>query len=73
MKRSITDWIWTQIKFLCFLTPTFSLLPTVSIAQITFERTYGDTSNDQGNSVQQTSDGGYIVAGNTSSFGAGSN
>ncbi|MCH7760724.1 hypothetical protein IIA15_04890 [candidate division TA06 bacterium] len=64
--------MWTRIIFLCLLHTTYYLLPAISIAQINFERTYGDTSNDQGNSVQQTSDGGYIVAGNTSSFGAGS-
>ncbi|TET20794.1 MAG: T9SS type A sorting domain-containing protein [Candidatus Cloacimonadota bacterium] len=41
-------------------------------AQITFERWYGGTSWDGGYSVAQTSDGGYIVAGWTESYGAGS-
>lgn len=32
---------------------------------------YGGTDADLGRSIQQTSDGGYILAGQTSSFGAG--
>jgi uncharacterized protein YuzE len=40
-------------------------------AQVRFARTYGGTNNDGAYSVRQTSDGGYIVAGRTSSFGAG--
>src|ERR1700719_3184028 len=35
-------------------------------------RTYGGASDDRANSVQPTSDGGFVVAGRTSSFGAGS-
>jgi len=40
-------------------------------AQVRFARTYGGTEQDEARSVQQTSDGGYIVAGHTNSFGAG--
>ena len=48
------------------------LLVSLSNAQQTWERTYGDTLDDAGRSVQQTQDGGYIVAGGTGSFGTGS-
>ena len=44
---------------------------TTSLSQITFERMYGGPSGDEGQSVQQTSDGGFIIAGRTASFGAG--
>ena len=36
-------------------------------------KTFGETSNDFGLSVQQTSDGGYIMTGPTRSFGNGNN
>lgn len=35
---------------------------------VEWERTYGGEDWDEASSIQQTSDGGYIVAGNTSSF-----
>jgi hypothetical protein len=38
----------------------------------TWAKTYGGSGDDEPYSIQQTSDGGYIVAGPTSSFGAGS-
>ena len=50
----------------------FLFLAAPAEAVITFERTYGGTSEDGGFSVQETQDGGYIIAGMTYSFGAGS-
>ena len=38
---------------------------------LVWQQTFGGTADDAANSVQKTSDGGYIVAGTTSSFGAG--
>ena len=38
---------------------------------VTWQKTYGGTQYDFAYSVQQTADGGYIVAGQTDSFGAG--
>jgi hypothetical protein len=48
------------------------LIKTNVNGDTTWTRTYGGTDDDRGYSVQQTLDGGYIVAGWTRSFGAGS-
>jgi hypothetical protein len=47
------------------------LVKTDGQGELLWERTFGGAGNDVGVSVQQASDGGYIVAGNTDSFGAG--
>jgi hypothetical protein len=47
------------------------LLPATLRAQITFERTYGGTVDDLGYAVQQAPDSGYIIAGQSGSYGAG--
>ncbi len=47
------------------------LLKLDAAGNVAWEKTYGGTGTDEANSVQQTSDQGYIVAGRTESFGAG--
>ncbi len=50
-----------------------NLLSTTAPAPVgtTWAKTYGGSGGDEAHSIQQTADGGYIVAGYTDSFGAG--
>ncbi|MFZ8835404.1 MAG: hypothetical protein ACO2O5_14605 [Candidatus Caldipriscus sp.] len=47
------------------------LIKTDANGNLIWAKTYGGTYDDWASSVQQTSDGGYIVAGYTESLGAG--
>ncbi|MFH1010392.1 MAG: hypothetical protein V1784_04055 [bacterium] len=51
----------------------FYLVKTNSQCDALWTRTYGGSSEDRAQSVQQTADGGYVVTGYTGSFGAGLN
>jgi hypothetical protein len=64
--------LWVMGLMLALLSVSLVALFTQSAYAVTFAKTYGGTSYDWVSSVQQTSDGGYIVVGSTNSFGAGS-
>jgi len=47
------------------------ILKLNSKGEVEWQKTFGGKDNDEANSIQQTTDGGYIVAGWTESFGSG--
>jgi hypothetical protein len=63
--------LWVRGLILALLSVSLVALFTQYAYAVTFAKTYGGTGSDNASSVQQTSDGGYMVAGYTESFGAG--
>jgi hypothetical protein len=62
--------------FLASTTVLFVLVSLLFIGSVEasseiWSQTYGGTSSDEAEAMVQTSDGGYALAGDTSSFGAG--
>ena len=57
-----------NIVYIIFLT---AIVSYAQAPDTLWTKTYGGVANDVGNSIKQTSDGGYIIAGYTESFGAG--
>ncbi|RME64713.1 MAG: hypothetical protein D6778_07465, partial [Nitrospirae bacterium] len=49
----------------------FLVLKLDADGNVQWQKTYGGADDDGASSIQQTSDGGYVVAGYTASFGAG--
>ncbi len=54
-----------------FLVFVIASVAKQSHSQITFQKSYGGTNNEWGYFLNQTNDGGFIIAGTTVSFGAG--
>jgi len=49
------------------------LIKTASDGTLQWSQTFGGTGDDKARSVEQTNDGGFIITGQSSSFGAGDN
>jgi len=63
-----------RVKKIIGFLPSVLIIITISFAQASdtlWTKTYGGTEDDYGYLVQQTSDSGYIIVGETHSFGAG--
>jgi len=50
----------------------FLFISVITFPQITFQKTFGGELEEKGNAIQQTFEGGFIIAGSTKSYGYGS-
>ena len=53
------------------VSPDAWLIKTDADGNLIWDKTFGGGGHDRFNSIMQTADGGYIIAGNTESYGAG--
>jgi M6 family metalloprotease-like protein/uncharacterized delta-60 repeat protein len=63
---------WTKFFRISYYDTEFWVLKLAADGTVQWQKTYGGTGSEEAHSIQQTRDGGYIVAGWTDSFGAGS-
>jgi hypothetical protein len=59
------------LKFIAVIVVVIIALQNNAFGQVSFSKTYGGAKSDWTFSAQQTSDGGFIMAGGSTSFGAG--
>ena len=60
-----------KIKGIMTIMVILIILLSVNSCAPKWAKTYGGTDDERASSIQQTADGGYIVAGESLSFGAG--
>lgn len=60
-----------KTKFFLFILFLLTILSEFGFTQITFQKTYGGTGDNQSYCIQQTTDGGYIITATSNSMGLG--
>ncbi len=70
-RPQMVDTLWQDIPLLSGQGCDIWVLKLNTDGSVAWQKTYGGSGDDEAYSIQQTSDGGYIVAGDTDSFGAG--